>query len=310
MVSLLMHTNPNSERLSREGILLLIGLAIGWGFNWPIMKVIVAEVPPLTFRGLCLIIGGLGVLGLARLSGFAIAIPRGRWAQVGWLVFFNIIGWNIFATYGVRLLPSGRAALLGYTMPLWCVPLSVWLLNDTLTPRRWLAIVLGIGGVLALMGEQVFSLMQAPIGAVLMLIAAWCWATGMVLMKRWQIPLNTVALTGWLMLLGGIPMTVAAFFVDGLPKQIPSHDALLGLLYNIVIGFMFGYWAWNRLVLLVSVSVSSLSSLITPLVGVAAGALMLGERPGWAEFWAAVLILGAVAVINMGARSQPVTPAD
>ncbi|MEC5386896.1 EamA family transporter [Uliginosibacterium sp. H3] len=306
-----MHSNPHSERLSREGILLLIGLALGWGFNWPVMKLIVAEVPPLTFRGVCLVIGGLGVMGLARLSGLSIAVPRDRWLQVWWLVFFNIIGWNIFATYGVRLLPAGRAALLGYTMPLWCVPLSVWLLNETLTPRRWLAIVLGIGGVLALMGEQVFGLMQAPIGAVFMLIAAWCWSTGMVLMKRWQIPINTVALTGWLMLLGGIPMVVAAFFVDGVPQQIPTTNALLGLLYNIVIGFMFGYWAWNRLVLLVSVSVSSLSSLITPLVGVAAGALMLGEQPGWAEFWAAVLILGAVAVINMGPpRSAPVTPAD
>ncbi|MDB5801497.1 MAG: EamA family transporter [Rhodocyclales bacterium] len=307
-----MHQQSESplQNLSREGLLLLLGLAIGWGFNWPIMKVVVAEVPPLSFRGLCLVVGGLGVLAIARASGLALAVPRGRWNQVIWLTILNIIGWNIFATYGVRLLPSGRAALLGYTMPLWCVPLSVWLLGETLTPRRWLALLLGLGGVLALMGEQVFHLVQAPVGAALMVAAAWCWSAGMVLMKRWRVPMNTIALTGWLMLLGGIPMLIAAVFVDGLPPQLPSHNALLGLLYNVVIGFMFGYWAWNRLVLLVSVSVSSLSSLITPLVGVAAGALMLGEQPGWAEFWAAVLILGAVAVINTGTREAPVTPAD
>jgi drug/metabolite transporter (DMT)-like permease len=296
-------SEPQLQKLSREGLLLLIGLAIGWGLNWPIMKVVVSEVPPLSFRGLCLVVGGLGVLGIARLSGLTLTIPRGRLNQVVWLAVFNIIGWNILATYGVRMLPSGRAALLGYTMPLWCVPLSVWLLGDRLTPRRWLALALGLGGVLALMGEEIFKLMQTPVGAALMLAAAWCWSAGMVLLKRWQIPLNTVALTGWLMLLGGVPMLIAAFFVDGLPQQMPSNNALLGLLYNIVIGFMFGYWAWNRLVLLVSVSVSSLSSLITPLVGVAAGALILHEHPGWAEFWAAVLILGAVAVINTGARA-------
>ncbi|MDB5814649.1 MAG: EamA family transporter [Rhodocyclales bacterium] len=297
-------SEPQLQKLSREGLLLLIGLAIGWGLNWPIMKVVVSEVPPLSFRGLCLVVGGLGVLAIARLSGLALTIPRGRLNQVVWLAVFNIIGWNIFATYGVRMLPSGRAALLGYTMPLWCVPLSVWLLGDRLTLRRWLALALGLGGVLALMGEEIFKLMQTPVGAALMVAAAWCWSAGMVLMKRWQIPLNTVALTGWLMLLGGVPMLMAAFFVDGLPQQMPSNNALFGLLYNIVIGFMFGYWAWNRLVLLVSVSVSSLSSLITPLVGVAAGALMLHEHPGWAEFWAAVLILGAVAVINTGAQAD------
>ncbi len=147
-------SEPQSQKLSREGLLLLIGLAIGWGFNWPIMKVVVSEVPPLSFRGLCLVVGGLGVLAIARLSGLTLAIPRGRLNQVAWLTLFNIIGWNIFATYGVRLMPSGRAALLGYTMPLWCVPLSVWLLGDRLTPRRWLALALGLGGVGALMGER------------------------------------------------------------------------------------------------------------------------------------------------------------
>lgn len=298
-----------TDRLSREGLLLLAGLAIGWGLNWPVMKLVVAEVPPLTFRGWCLLLGGLGVLAIARLSGLAIAVPAGRWKQLGWLVVFNMIGWNVFATYGVRLLPSGRAALLGYTMPLWCVPLSVWLLSERLNTRRWLALLLGLGGVMALMGEEVFRFVQAPLGAVLMLIAAWSWAAGVVLMKRWQVPMNTVALTGWLLTLGGIPMIVAAFFVDGLPQHMPSRGAQLGLLYNVVIGFMFGYWAWNRLVLLVPVSVSSLSSLITPLVGVAAGAIMLHERPGVAEFLAALLILGAVAVVNTGAKA-PVTPAD
>jgi drug/metabolite transporter (DMT)-like permease len=107
-----------------------------------------------------------------------------------------------------------------------------------------------------------------------------------------------------MMLLGGLPLLIAAPFVDGLPARMPSTPVLLGLLYNIVIGFMFCYWAWNRLVLLVPVGVSSLSSLITPLVGVAAGAVVLGERPGWQEFLASVLILGAVAVINGGGNAR------
>lgn len=297
----------SSLRLSREGLFLLAGLALGWGINWPIMKVVVAEVPPLTFRGLCLIAGGLGVLVIACFSGLQLTIPRGSLTRLLWLAFFNIVGWNICATYGVAMLPSGRAALLGYTMPIWCVPLSVWWLDEAFSLRRAVALLLGVSGIAALMGTEILHLARAPIGVLLMIVAAMSWACGMVLLKRWQIATSTVVLTGWIMLMGGIPMMIAAAFVDGLPTHLPSIAASLGLLYNVVVGFMFGYWAWNRLVLLVPVSVSSLSSLITPLVGVAAGAWMLGEQPGWAEFWAAVMILGAVVVINRGAAPQPPT---
>lgn len=291
-----------SQRLSPLGLLLLAGLALGWGINWPVMKLVLSEVPPLTFRGLCLVIGGVGIFGLARAAGHTLAIPEGRMGQVAVLVVTNIIGWNIFATYGVMNLPSGRAALLGYTMPLWCVPLSVWLLHERLDTRRILALLLGLAGVAVLMGENILHLAQAPVGIGLMVAAAWCWALGMVLMKRFAIPVSTVVLTGWQMLLGGLPLLLAACVVDGLPVAWPSAAVNWGLIYNVLVGFMFGYWAWNKLVLLVPISVSSLSSLITPLVGILAGAVMLGEQPGWPEAISALLILGAVAVINTRGR--------
>ncbi|MDQ8020989.1 MAG: EamA family transporter [Moraxellaceae bacterium] len=294
--------------LPREGIVLLASIALGWGLNWPIMKIVLSEIPPLTFRGLCLVVGGVGVLAIARAYGQPVGLPRGRIVHLLWLTFFNIIGWNVLATYGLQYLPSGRAALLGYTMPLWCVPLSVWLLGDHLNGRRIVALLLGLGGIAALMSDSFGAMLATPLGILLMVGAAWCWAMGMVLMKLWQLPMPTVVLTGWIMLLGGIPMTVLAYFVDGVPRSWPSFWPAFGIVYNTVVGFMYCYWAWNRLVLLVPVAVSSLSSLITPLVGVAAGVVVLGEQPGWREAVAAVLILGAIAVVNTGGRpkAQPV----
>ena len=304
---------PNSQRLSLEGICLLIGLAIGWGLNWPIMKFIISEIPPLTFRGFCLFFGGLGILVLARVSGLSLTIPAGYWRKIVWICLFNIVGWNVMATYGLSMLPAGRSALLGYTMPIWTVLLSVWVLRDKFTLRIGIALLLGIGGVLALMGEALIDWFSAPVslslmlGALLMIAAAWSWAAGTVLMKRWQVPLNTVVLTGWLLLLASLPIIVAAVIVDEPLKQLPSTLALWGLVYNVFFAFMFCYWAWVRLVTLVPVSVSSLSSLITPLVGVLSGIVLLDEHPGWPEYSATILILGAVAVVNLG-NKKPVTP--
>lgn len=306
---------PHSQRLSIEGILLLIGLAIGWGINWPIMKFIISEIPPLTFRAFCLFFGGLGILGLARVSGLSLALPKGYVKKLLWVCLLNIVGWNVMATYGLSLLPAGRSALLGYTMPIWTVLLSVWVLQDKFTLRIGCALLLGIGGIAALMSESLIAWFSGPfnlqllVGALLMIAAAWSWGAGTVLMKLWQIPLNTVVLTGWLLLLASLPIMVAAALVDGPPQHLPSTLALWGVVYNVFFAFMFCYWAWVRLVTLVPVSVSSLSSLMTPLIGVISSIYLLGEEPGWPELSATILILGAVAVINFGGKKANTAPA-
>lgn len=297
------------SRLSPEGILLLLGLGIGWGINWPIMKYIITEIPPLSFRGFCLLTGGLGILGLARLSGLSLSIPRGYWIKVFWVCLFNILAWNIMATYGLSLLPAGRSALLGYTMPIWTVLLSVFILHDRFTTRIALALLMGIGGIAALLAESLIAWLRGPLqpgliaGVTLMIAAAWCWGLGTVLMKRWQIPMHSVPLTGWLLVMASVPIIFAAAWFDGLPTKMPPQLALWGVVYNVFIGFMFCYWAWMRLVSLVPVSVSSLSSLITPLIGVVSSIFLLGEEPGWPEFTATFLILGAVAVVNFGIKA-------
>mgnify|MGYP001474839688 CR=1 FL=1 len=289
---------PQSH-LPRQGLILLAALSLFWGLNWPVMKIVLAEVPPLYFRGLCLLLGGLGVLAIARLGGQATRIPPGSGGRLALLSLFNIVGWNVPAVYGVMLLPSGRAALLGYTMPLWGVLLSAWLLGERLTPRRLLALALGMAGVIALMGGSLEGLLQAPLGVALMLIAACSWALGVVLMKRLPVAMPTTALTGWTMLIGSVPLLAAAVPLETGRLAIPGFWAGFGVVYNIFVAFMFCYWAWNRIVLMVPVAVSSLSSLVTPLIGVLGGALLLGERPGWQEGIAAALILAAVATVSL-----------
>lgn len=289
------------DRLPRQGLFLLAALALGWGLNWPIMKVALTELPPLYFRGACLFLGGLGMLAIARAGG-SIAVPRERWGRLLIVSLFNIVGWNVLLVYGVLLLPSGRAALLGYTMPVWSVLLSVWLLGERLTVSRLIALLLGFAGVLVLMGGSLDGMLQAPVGVACMIAAAWSWALGVVLLKRLPVGLSTTALTGWMMLLGSLPMLAAAIPLETSRLVVPSFWPAFGMVYSVFIAFMFCYWAWNRIVLMVPVAVSSLSSLVTPLIGVLGGAVFLGERPGWREGLAALLILAAVGVVS---RKRP-----
>ena len=291
---------PNThERLPRQGLFLLAGLSLFWGLNWPIMKIVLTEVPPLYFRAVCLLLGGLGMLAVARFSGNSIAVPQGKWGRLVLLALTNIIGWNVFAIYGVSLLPSGRAALLGYTMPLWSALLSVWLLGERITFRRFVALVLGLTGVAVLLGGSLAGMLQAPAGVACMILAAWSWALGIVLFKRMPMSMPTSSLTGWTMLLGSLPLLCFAIPLETSRLVVPGFWPAFGLVYNVFIAFMFCYWAWNRIVLMVPVAVSSLSSLSIPVIGVIGGIVFLGEPLGWRETLATVLIVGAVGIVSL-----------
>lgn len=282
---------------SRLGLLLLAALTLGWGLNWPIMKIVLRDVPPLSFRAVCLLAGGIGVLAIARVGRHSLAIPRGHLPRLLALTACNIIGWNVLVIYGIDLLPSGRAALLAYTMPLWSVLLSVWLLHERLTAARAVALLLGMIGVGVLMSGEAHAFGIAPLGVLLILGAAASWGVGVVLLKRFAMPMPTVSLTGWMMLFGAIPITAAAIALEyGQWRPVTLYPAL-GVLYNIFVAFMFCYWAWTRIVLMVPVAVSSLSSLVTPVVGVASGMWLLNERLTWREIVAGLLILSAVALV-------------
>jgi len=297
------------SRLPPFGLALLALVTLGWGFAWPFIKIVLAEVPPLTYRGICLVAGGVGVLALARLAGQPLAIPRRHWGRLLTLSAFNIVAWNLFVVYGIRRLPSGRAALLGYTMPLWSTLLSVWLLGDRLTGRRAASLVLGMAGVAVLLAPDLAGMTGAAMGVELMLAAAMSWGLGVVLLKRFALPVPTASLTGWMMLAGGAPIAIGAVILEHDRWRPVTNSAVIGLLYSVIIAFMFCYWAWNRLVLMVPVAVSSISTLATPVIGVLSGMWLLGEPLTWQEVAAGACIVAAIALVlrSREVRPPPVT---
>ena len=91
---------------------LVLLLTLVWGFSWPVMKIGVTELAPLTFRAITLPFSALSMLAFAKLSGKSIQVPRRLWGKVGALALFNISAWNGLVLFGVQQLPSGRSAIL------------------------------------------------------------------------------------------------------------------------------------------------------------------------------------------------------
>lgn len=294
----------DADRLPARLWGLLGALTLAWGFNWVAMKVALAEVPPWTFRTICLGAGSAVLFLVLHLGGQSIAPPRGQWRRLVVLALFNITLWNVLVAFGMTLIASGRAAILGYTMPAIAIPLSIWLLGERPTPARIAGFALGMAGLALLVGEGFAAAGSSPAGTLLMLGAAASWAIGAVLQKKYPVSVPPGPYTAWIMLLGGVPVFIgAALFEDPAALAHVGPRAVLGTAYNVLIAFAFAYWAWIKLATAVSVTVFSLSILVIPVVGVLGGMLFLGERPSLAEYGALALVLASLATVAAPRRA-------
>jgi drug/metabolite transporter (DMT)-like permease len=283
---------------------LLAALSLAWGFNWTALKLALGEIPPWTFRSICLGAGSLVLFAVLRLGGQPFVWPAGQWRRLWLLAILNISAWNILIAFGVKMIASGRAAILAYTMPAIAIPLSIWLLGERLSTAKTLGLALGMGGMALLLGEGFAGIGASPLGSLLVLGAATSWALGAVLQKKYRVDMPTGPYTAWIMLLGALPIFAGALlFEDAAWVRHVGLAAVLGTAYNVFIAFAFAHWAWIRLATAMSVSAFSLSMLVIPVVGVFSGVVFLGERPTWTEYLALLLVLGSLASVLSPGRA-------
>src|SRR5712671_7040903 len=285
-------------------VVLVVLLALGWGSNWPVMKIVMTEMAPLHFRVLCLIAGAVGLFAIAQANRLPIRVPKGSWPRLVAIAAFNVAAWNVLAVYGVTFMESGRAAILAYTFPVWSVLLGMWVLREPMTGRRLAGVLLGVLGMLVLLGEEIHAVGRSPIGALLLIASAISWAVSTAIMKRWPVDLPTTSFTGWQMLLALAPILPGALlFEEGSFSPLAlSTWPFWGLVYNALVSSIFCNWAWIKIATHAPISVSSLSTLMIPVVGVFSGMLLLGEHPQSSDLAALVLVVAALAVVLLPQR--------
>jgi drug/metabolite transporter (DMT)-like permease len=284
---------------------MLAALTLIWGFNWTVMKVVITEVPPWFFRSLCFLAAFAGLLAIARARGLAVRVPAGQWGRIALIAFFTVSLQNFFLMLAIPLLPSGRVAILQYTMPAWSVLLSWLVLGEALTLRRMVGVALGSAGVLVLIFKDAGQFNGEVAGVLLMLCSALVWAVGTILQKRLPVDLPIASFTAWVGLVGGIPIFALSFVFER-DKVLALHSVslwpALGVLYNMVLVFIFGWWAWTKIVDRAPAGVAGLSSLMIPVVGVFSGMLFLGEVPAWQDYAALLFVTAAIATVIIPER--------
>ncbi|MCW5772186.1 MAG: DMT family transporter [Rhodospirillaceae bacterium] len=275
----------------------LLMLWLVWGSSWPAMRTVFLEVPIWQFRAVTCFIGGVALLGMAWAAGGRLLPARGDWVPLLVASVFNITIWHVAVGYGLSMIAAGHAALVCYTLPVWTALLSAYFLKERLTAKVFASLALGVGGIAVLASQDFTALGDNPLGLAFVFAAAVSWAMGTVLIKRrrWSTGMN--ALAGWQLLAGTVPIGIIALLIERFTMFEVSDAALLSGGYVILFGIIFGYALWFKVVSLFTATTASIGSLVTPLIGIASSAVLLGEKVGWREVVAATMVLGAVALV-------------
>ena len=289
---------------------MLAFLTVVWGLNWPVMKLGVSGFPPLGFRALSMWLGLPVLWAVLRVQRVPFTIRRADWPELAKLSVNNMIVWHVLAILAVHALSSGRAAILGYTMPIFSAVYGVAVLGERLRPRHVAGIAAAAVGVTLLLWHEFASIAGQPLAAVGMLVAAAVWAVGTQQMRRTTIAAPTLALVFWMTLATTLVMTIATMLFERDRWLAPDPSTLAAIGYNAVLIFGLAQPIWLILARALPPIASSMSVMLIPVLGTLAGAEWLHETLHWQDGVAIVLVLLAIASVMWPARTAAASAAN
>jgi drug/metabolite transporter (DMT)-like permease len=294
----------HAHQLTRKQWVTLIILTLVWGINWPILKIGVTGYPAITFRSISMWIGW-PLLGLVLLKmKVPFKVPRSEWKELMVLASSNMFVWHVLIILAVQDLSSGRAAILGYTMPIFSAVIGMLFFKSPLRARAWLGVALAALGAMLLLWHELVNLSGKPLGVVMALAAAASWALGTQQIRHTKMSVPTLTIVFWMTGMTAVVMSVVAVLFEVDRWAMPSLTTWGSIVYNAIGVFVFAQAAWLGLARSLPPLASSLSVMFIPVLGVFSGAWWLGEVLHWQDWLAVLLVVAAIASVLWPTRAS------
>ena len=291
-----------THTLTRQQLITLIVLTLVWGMNWPILKIGVTGFPAITFRSMSMWLGW-PLLGLVLLQmKVPFRVPRKEWKDLLLLAASNMFVWHVLIILAVQDLSSGRAAILGYTMPIFSAVIGVLFYKSPLRPRAWLGVALAAVAALLLLWHELVHLSGKPLGVLMALVAAASWAFGTQQIRHTRMTVPTLTIVFWMTGMTTLLMSALAVVFEIDRWTMPPTATWGSIVYNAIGVFVFAQAAWLGLARNLPPLASSLSVMFIPVLGVFTGAWWLGEVLHWQDWMAVLLVVAAIASVLWPAR--------
>ena len=306
-----MVTHPVRARPSTAAVILALALVyVVWGSTYLAIAVMIETLPPLLSAGVRY--GTAGVMMLTALAAHArwrrdrgpVERPTAaHWRSAFIIGTLLLLGGNGGVVLAELRIPSGVAAVLVATVPIWLA-----VIDASLTRRRPSALVIGgllagiVGVAVLLVPVEGFADLD-PIGVLLVVAGAICWASGSLYARRAPLPRSGLLATGMEMVAGGVALVLAGTLLGEIGRtnvDTFSVRSLLAFGYLVVFGSIVAFTAYTWLLANVSVATVGTYAYVNPIVAVALGAVFLSEPITPRTLIATVIIIGAVIAMVSG----------
>ena len=284
-------------RLAPAGLMFLAITSVGWGFNWPVTKYLLSELPPLTMRGATGVVGALLLALLAVVSGQSLRVPRELWPRLVLAAFLNVACWMALMGLALLYLPASEAALIAYTMPIWASLLAWPVLGERPNLLRVISLVMAFAGLAAIMGGNglAASVTKLP-GIIMALGGAFGFAVGTVMAKKLPLNLPPLSAAAWQIGIGCLPVAIVGLLVEKADVAALSNLGWILIFYSTVIQFCIAYVSWFAALARLPASVAAIGTMAVPVIGVVASAVALHEPLGIGQIAALVFTLAGVVL--------------
>lgn len=278
--------------LSLRHFLLGLGVVAVWGTNFAVIKLALAQMPPLLFATLRFVAVILPAIFLVARP----AVPWRNLAAYGLLIGVGQFGLMFIAMNGH--ISPGLASLVVQTQVFFTIVLAMWLSGERAHPVQGVSLALAAGGIGVILLHTDGS--ATPLGLVLMLLAALSWAGGNIV-SRQAGRVNMLAYVVWSSAFAVPPLVVLTLWQEGwtpVRTALEHADAAAwaAVAWQAVGNSLFGYAAWGWLLARYPAATVTPMALLVPVFGMGASAFWLGESlPGW-KLLAAALVMGGLAL--------------
>jgi len=275
-----------------------------WGSTYLAIHVAGEHLPVAVVSGSRSLISALLIFLICLLRGKSLRVPKGEPWKLILVGLLFMSGNNMLLTWGEKLVPSGFASLVVSTLPIQIALIEMVLPGgDRMNLRGWAGTLLGTAGIVLLVWPALHSVhgvagySRPLLGVWVLLGAAFCFAVGSVLSRRFAFKADTFVATGWQIGAAAIFNWTLALTTGGLRHSVWTWHGIAAVVYLSVFGSLFGLVAFTYLLQNVAVTKVATYAFVNPAIAVLLGVLLLGERLSSAEVIGMVVIVAAVAMV-------------
>lgn len=284
--------------------LMLVALGFIWGVTWPLMKVALMQIPPLTMRASSAGLGAVTLYLFCRATHRSLRIPSVRsFVHIVVAAFLNVVAFTLLSAFAQLSSSTGRVTVLAYTMPVWTVLLAWLFLGER--PSRMQSVALGLCAVGLAVLIYPLTANGVPFGIILALTTGLSWAIGTIYLKWARIAADPMGVASWQLIVAFFVVATCMLIFEGPPRYSGVHaNALFAVAFTGIVGNGAAYGLWFAIVRRLPAVTASLGVLAVPVIGVVASFLILGEVPTTTDAMGFALIFAASACALLARPAQ------